>query len=157
MPENMNFVDIRRGSDVEFGQSTYEPFGISQLEPLSFGTLCVVSEVCGCVGFVRAVNGKQGVPNVIIADYTDIGASQTDLKDLLAIDRAKREVIEEQVAAKVAAEILKRLPSSQEELAKLIDSGHQLASKMSWEKVVDSYVLPALDRAFQRDQSLASA
>ena len=157
MPEDMSFVDIRRGSDVEFGQSTYEPFGISQLEPLSFGTICVVSEVCGCVAFARAVNGKEGVPNVIIADYTDIGPGRADLKDLLDIGRAKREVIEEQIAAKVAAEILKRLPSSQDELLKLIDSGYQLASKMSWEKVVDSYVLPALDRACQRDQSLASA
>ena len=157
MPEDMSFVDIRRGSDVEFGQSTYEPFGISQLESLSFGTLCVVSEVCGCVGFARAANGKQDVPNIIIADYTDIGPGRADLKDLLAIDRAKREVIEEQVAAKVASEILKRLPSSQEEISELIDSGYKLASKMSWEEVVSSYVLPALDRAFRRDQSLAIA
>ena len=127
------------------------------VEPLSFGTLCVVSQVCGCVGFARAVNGKQPVPNVIIADYTDIGTSRGDLKDLLAIDRVKREVIEEKVAAKVATEILKRLPGSQEEILKLIASGYQLASKMSWEEVVSSYVLPALDRAFQRDQSLASA
>ena len=157
MPEDMSFVDIRRGSDVEFGQSTYEPFGISQLEPLSFGTLCVVSEVCGCVGFVRAVNGKQAVPNVIVADYTDIGPGRADLKALLEINRAKREVIEDRVAADAAAEILKRLPSSQEELAKLIESGYQLASKMNWEKVVSSYVLPALDRACRHDHSLASA
>ena len=116
-----------------------------------------MSEVCGCVGFVRAVNGKQPVLNVIIADYTDIGTSRGDLEDLLAIDRAKREVIEEQVAARVAVEILKRLPSSQDELAKLIESGYELASKMSWDQVVSRYVLPALDRACRRDQSLASA
>ena len=157
MPEDMSFVDIRRGSDVEFGQSTYEPFGISQLEPLSFGTLCVVSEVCGCVGFARAVNGKQGVPNVIVADYTDIGPGRADLKGLLETNRAKREVIEDRVAADVALEILKRLPKSEAELAKLIDSGYKLASKMNWEEVVSRYVLPALDRACRWDQSLASA
>ena len=49
------------------------------------------------------------------------------------------------------------LPASDKELAKLIDSGYELASKMSWEKVVSSYVLPALDRACRRNQSLASA
>ncbi|MCK4850186.1 MAG: hypothetical protein KAT11_02485 [Phycisphaerae bacterium] len=157
MPKNMSFVDLRRGSDLEFGQSTYEPFGISQLEPLSFGTLCVVSNVCGCVGFVRATNGKTPVPNVIIADYTDLGPGQPDLPDILAIDRAKREVIEEGIAAGVAQEILKRLPASQDELAKLIQSGYELAKKMSWEEVVSRYVLPALDRACRRDQALASA
>ena len=157
MPKDMSFVDLRRGSDLEFGQSTYEPFGISQLEPLSFGTLCVVSNVCGCVGFVRAVNGKTPVPNVIIADYTDLGPGPADLPDILAIDRAKRELIEERIAASVAQEILKRLPASDAESAKLIDSGYELARKMSWDQVVSHYVLPALDRACRRDQSLASA
>ena len=28
MPADMNPLDIRRGTDVEFGQSIYEPFGI---------------------------------------------------------------------------------------------------------------------------------
>ena len=41
MPEDMEFMDIRKGADVEFGQSIYEPFGIAQLEPLTFGGICV--------------------------------------------------------------------------------------------------------------------
>ncbi len=53
MPEDMEFMDIRKGSDVEFGQSIYEPFGIAQLEPLTFGGICVFSSVCGCSGFLR--------------------------------------------------------------------------------------------------------
>ncbi len=157
MSEDMSFVDLRRGSDLEFGQSTYEPFGISQMEPLSFGTICVTSEVCGCVGFVKAVNGKTPVPNVIIADYTDLGPGRADLPDILAIGREKREVIEERVAASVAQEVLKRLPNSDEEMAKLIASGYELAKKMSWEAVVSNYVLPALDRACRRDHALANA
>ena len=157
MPENISFVDLRRGSDLEFGQSTYEPFGISQLEPLSFGTLCVTSEVCGCVSFAKAVNGKNPMPNIIIADYTDLGSVRADLPDILAIDREKREVIEERVAASLAQEIIKRLPTSDAELAKFIDSGYELAKKMSWEVVVNNYVLPALDRASRRDHALASA
>ena len=36
MSEEMTFADIRRGTDVELGLSIYEPFGISQFEPLSF-------------------------------------------------------------------------------------------------------------------------
>ena len=66
-------IDIHRGTDVEFGQSIYEPFGIAPIEPLTFGGLCVFSNVCGCAGFVNdAIAGinsssKDGTRNVIIA------------------------------------------------------------------------------------------
>lgn len=53
MPAAMEFLDIRRGSDLEFGQSIYEPFGIAQLEPVGFGAVSCVSNVCGCIGFVQ--------------------------------------------------------------------------------------------------------
>ncbi len=53
MPTEMAFSDVRRGSDLEFGQSIYEPFGISQIEPVQFGALSCVSSVCGCIGFVQ--------------------------------------------------------------------------------------------------------
>lgn len=53
MPAAMTFGDIRRGSDLEFGQSIYEPFGIAQIEPLSSGALSCVSSACGCIGFVQ--------------------------------------------------------------------------------------------------------
>jgi hypothetical protein len=60
MPEDMQILDIHRGTDVEFGQSIYEPFGISPLEPLTFGGLCVFSSVCGCAGFAAdAVNSME--------------------------------------------------------------------------------------------------
>ena len=39
MPADMEFLDIRRGSDLEFGQSIYEPFGIAQVEPLTYGAI----------------------------------------------------------------------------------------------------------------------
>ena len=53
MPAGMGFSDIRRGSDLEFGQSIYEPFGIAQIEPVGFGAISCVSNVCGCGGFVQ--------------------------------------------------------------------------------------------------------
>ncbi len=72
MPADMEFMDIRKGSDAEFGQSIYEPFGIAQVEPISFGGICVFSNVCGCAGFVEKAAGGD-TPNVIVADYTDLG------------------------------------------------------------------------------------
>ena len=86
MPKDMDFMDIRRGSDVEFGLSIYEPFGIAQLEPLTFGGLCVVSSVCGCAGFVNDVTRGEDVKNVIIADYTSLESHVfPDIEDLLQI------------------------------------------------------------------------
>jgi len=76
MPVEMEFMDIRKGSDVEFGQSIYEPFGIAQLEPLTFGGICVFSSVCGCSGFLRDVTGAEDVKNVIVADYTNLERAQ---------------------------------------------------------------------------------
>ena len=58
----MRFLDIRMGSDAEFGQSIYEPFGIAQVEPISFGGICVFTDVSAAVsGFVKkAANGEDG-------------------------------------------------------------------------------------------------
>lgn len=97
MPEDMEFMDIRKGTDVEFGQSIYEPFGIAQLEPLTFGGICVFTGVCGCSGFVNdavanmPLDMRNGIKNVIVADYTDLGQNQsTDISKLLQIGRAVR-------------------------------------------------------------------
>ena len=35
LPDDAAFGELRRGSDIEFGQSIYEPFGIAQIEPMS--------------------------------------------------------------------------------------------------------------------------
>ena len=64
MPADMEFMDIRKGSDAEFGQSIYEPFGIAQVEPISFGGICVFTNVCGCAGFVDKAAGGKPTPNV---------------------------------------------------------------------------------------------
>src|SRR6185295_3796902 len=52
-PAELTTADLRRAADVELGMSTYEPFGIAQLEPLHAGAICVTSTVCGCMGLVR--------------------------------------------------------------------------------------------------------
>jgi len=143
MPQDMEFMDIRKGTDVEFGQSIYEPFGIAQLEPLSFGGLCVVSSVCGCAGFVRNVNGSTDLENIIIADYTDLADhNHTNISEMLGIDRSVRNQVEDCVSAKVAAQIINRLPKSESEIESMIRSGYSLAKNMSWDVVVENYLLP---------------
>ncbi|MBN1508230.1 MAG: hypothetical protein JW955_15380 [Sedimentisphaerales bacterium] len=151
MPGDMEFIDIRRGSDVEFGQSIYEPFGIAQLEPLTFGGICVFSSVCGCAGFVRDVTAGQPVKNIIVADYTRLGDHQyADIEDLLQIDRRVRDRIEAAESTRVAEEIIERLPKNEAELETLISDGHRLACNMSWDVVVRKYLLSDLARASER-------
>src|SRR5207253_1876938 len=124
MPPDMEFMDIRKGSDAEFGQSIYEPFGIAQVEPISFGGICVFSNVCGCAGFVEKAAGGQ-TPNVIVADYTDIGGKGLRPEQLMNIGQPQRDEIEDAVAARVAADLMARLPRSPEEFEAFIERGHR--------------------------------
>ena len=147
MPGDMEFMDIRKGTDVEFGQSIYEPFGIAQLEPLTFGGICVFSSVCGCTGFLRDITGAEDVKNVIIADYTDLEVSSyTDIEDLLQIDRSIRDRIEASQSKKVAMQICSRLPKDESEIESLVKTGYELAKNMSWDMVVKGYLLNSIQK-----------
>ena len=145
MPADMDFLDIRKGTDIEFGQSIYEPFGIAQLEPLSFGGLCVITNVCGCAGFVDKVTGGQGAPNVLVADYTGLPAGNAALDSVLSVGPRERNAAEEEEAKRIADEILKRLPCDRKCHEALIRSGYELARQMSWEVVVRDYLLPVIN------------
>lgn len=146
MPADMEFMDIRKGSDVEFGQSIYEPFGIAQVEPISFGGICVFSNVCGCAGFVRKAAGGD-TPNVIVADYTELPDRSPRTEELLAIDQTQRDALEHKVAEYVAGELLHRLPRTPQEFAQFIERGYDIASRMSWDAVAREYVVPGIGRA----------
>ncbi len=151
MPHDMEFMDIRKGSDVEFGQSIYEPFGIAQLEALSFGGICVITNVCGCAGFVKAVTNGDPVRNVILADYTDLGDyNWSDLEDLQQINKEARDHIEQNVSQKVALEICSRLPKNDDESSEMLRNGYKLASHMNWDTVSENYVVAGLKKAIDK-------
>jgi hypothetical protein len=145
MLPDMDFLDIRKGTDIEFGQSIYEPFGIAQLEPLSFGALCNITNICGCAGFVNKVTDGKSVPNVLVADYTQLPNASNGLDNVLSIGARERDAAEELEADRVAAEILKRLPSDRKSHEKLIQDGYTLAQQMSWDVVSRDYLMPALE------------
>jgi hypothetical protein len=155
MPEDMTFGDLRAGTDLEFGQSIYEPFGIAQLEALGGGALCVVSNVCGCVGFVNATHSRLGDPggdggpgNVVVADYVSLPPNQSLSSpwDALRIDSSIRNSLEGYNSYFVAQEVARRLPTSDAERLRLLEKGQRVAKQMSWETVVKDYFLPALGR-----------
>jgi len=157
MPEDMEFMDIRKGSDVEFGQSIYEPFGIAQIEPLSFGAICVLSNVCGCAGFLDKITGHDDCRNVIVANYTDLDDMKfNDIDEMMKIDTNVRNKIERRVSEKVALEIFARLPKNDDEIVEMINSGYDLAEHMGWEVVVEQYVLKAFTNAVERQKLKAA-
>jgi len=149
MPADMEFMDIRKGSDAEFGQSIYEPFGIAQVEPISFGGICVVSNVCGCAGFVEKITGGAPTPNVIVADYTELPEKGLRPEQLMSIGQPQRDAIEHHVAQKVAQELMDRLPRSPKEFEQFIQRGYDLATHMSWDAVARDYIIPGIDRALR--------
>ena len=109
MPADMEFMDIRKGADAEFGQSIYEPFGIAQVEPISFGGICIFSNVCGCAGFVQKANGGKPTNNAIVADYTNLpnkGGLRPEQLLSIGQTQAARMRIEHAVAATVANDLV---------------------------------------------------
>jgi hypothetical protein len=153
VPEGLDFLDFRKGSDAEFGQSIYEPFGIAQVEPISFGGICVFTELCGCAGFVRQAHKKAGTDkecmNAIEVDYTKLPAEMQgqSVAELMKMDRTTRDEIEQTIAGQIAAELFKRLPRTPADLERLMVAGGKLGVEMSWDAVARNYVVPGMARA----------
>ena len=140
----IGFDDLRHGSDAEFGQSIYEPFGIAQIEPIAFGSLSVVSDVCGCLGFLQASAGKGGAGSGYLrADYTRLDR-QPDLTGALEIGAGARRRAEEVRSLEAARQLADRLPLAEDHLAENLRRGYGIASRMSWERVAAEYFLPVL-------------
>ncbi|MCP4612235.1 MAG: hypothetical protein GY845_26365 [Planctomycetes bacterium] len=155
MPANMEFMDIRKGSDVEFGQSIYEPFGIAQLEPLTFGGICVFTNVCGCLGFLRDTTGGADVKNAIIADYTKLTAREyAEIEDIVQIERSVRDRTEATESERVAMQICSRLPKNKAEVESMIKTGYELAKDMDWDTVVKKYLLNGLQTVCKATEEL---
>ncbi len=141
VPAGLALADLRRGSDVEFGQSTYEPFGISPLEVLAFGGISVITRSCGCTRLLERLTGNRLPANVLIADYAAPLASVAEAARDADADRVEREV-----AGAVARELLERLPTDPAGFARLLEAGAHLAEQMSWRAVCEDHFLPALER-----------
>jgi hypothetical protein len=146
MPKEMTIADLRRGSDLEFGLSVYEPFGISQFEPLSYGAMCAVSNVCGCMGFARQAMRGGDYDNVIEGNFLGVTGCDS-LDDRLSLSMPDRDRVEAAEARRLAAIIVDRLPRDPDTLQRRMRNGGELSGHMSWERVVEDYFLPSLGRA----------
>ncbi len=145
-PADITIADLRRAADVEFGQSTYEPFGIAQLEPLHCGAICVPSAVCGCVGFAQREIRALGMdpaqtPNLLVADYVNAFDPPADAA---LLTREQRDAVETRVAGAIAAQLLPRLARTPDDRRRLLDAGQAIAARMNWTRVCEDMFIPAL-------------
>jgi hypothetical protein len=152
MPADMAFSDLRLGTHLEFGQSIYEPFGIAQVEPLGFGALSVVSNICGCIGFVERAARQAGLShctNLLQADYTTLtgGMEVFSPWDALEIDKEMRDRLERANSRNVALAVRATLPTTTKQARALLKRGQRVSQNMSWEVVAQDFFLPALQRA----------
>lgn len=145
VPTGMDMGNFRHATDVEFGMATYEPFGISPLEPLASGAVCVISRVCGCERFVESITGSQGSPNVLVADFVHLSKPRT-IEQLLAMDQIQRDRIETAEAACVADKLFERIPRNDDQRQALLESGQQLVAQMGWDQVIAQRLLPLFGR-----------
>jgi len=144
LPKDMTIAHLRQAADVEFGMATYEPFGISPLEPLGAGAICVISEVCGCDGFVRATC-PEGTENVISADFTQLPESMS-VDELLNMSAEIRDAVEARQAHVIAEQLMQRLAWQDSRRQTLMKQGQDLVAHMGWDQVIEKQLLPVLER-----------
>ncbi len=144
MPAEMTFDDLRWGTDVEFGLSLYEPFGIALLEPLAAGAVCVVGDACGCLGFVDRVTPGGTAEAVVRAAY--IERAPASLEAALGLDAAALTRIEVAESRRLADELAVRLARRRQAGDDWFAATADLAGAMGWEEVAAAYFLPALQR-----------
>ena len=133
--KDLDMSGLRIATDVEFGAANYEPFGISPLEPLACGAICIISDACGCEGFVRHTTKGKTVTNVITGNYTVPGGTKS-IEDLLNITAADRDKIELKEAKRIADQLMADVPQTDAKRKKLIESGTKLVDKMGWDQVI---------------------
>ena len=119
---------------MEFGQSIYEPFGISQVECLSAGTISVVSDVCGCRGFVCQAAGEAGLGGFIEGAYTQLDEAACAGQPIGVRECTQAEALQSQV---VASALARQLSTGATGRNRLLAEGYAAARKMSWERVAE--------------------
>jgi hypothetical protein len=94
--------------------------------------------------------------NVLVADYTDLNGEDHTRESLLNMSQEERNEIEERIAARIAHQLIERLPRTREEREALIDSGRSCARLMSWDSVIKDSLLPLFSRITRVDHAETS-
>lgn len=157
MPAGMNLTDLRRATSLELGLSLYEPFGISPLEPLTYGSLCAISSTSGCAGLVQELKRECPNPNVLIADFVHSDHPPRTIGQAVKLGAAELRAAERVVAEQLARRIAERLDDNAADGQRAMREGYELASRMSWDAVAARSIMPALEATFAKRRLLSVA
>lgn len=136
-PDNCDFSDLRIASDLEFGMSIYEPFGIAQIETVPYGGIAVMSRACGSSFLLeKGWQDKKTIPFHII-DFANTGKAEYDWKNLTA---EQRSALEKQIIKKEAKNVFKKLAKDDEERKKLFTICNANTSYLEWEAIAGKVI-----------------
>lgn len=138
VPEDARFIDLRIASDAEFGFSTYEPFGIAQLETIPFGGTAILSSSCGSVSLLDEVFKNAKLKPYYVLDFISKGRG---IKNLTIENRTE---IERELFKEHAKSIFEILPVTEEKRAKYLKNTLLYNPRLGWENIVKTYLLPNL-------------
>ncbi|MCL1827733.1 MAG: hypothetical protein FWG20_06805 [Candidatus Cloacimonetes bacterium] len=137
LPKNTTFADFRLASDIEFGMSVYEPFGIAQIETIPFGGIAVLTRVCGSAFLIeKAFAGEKKKPFYIVDFHYNSTKEDITSKDLINESAEYRVTLEREKLAECANKIYKTIPVNDEERKEILEVCKKNMHKLSWEEVV---------------------
>ena len=135
--EDTTFLDLRVASDLEFGQSVYEPFGIAPLEVLPFGGMALISSASGAAFFLKERLGDSLSYKVI--DYIflppDLREKFATREALKGMSIAERDIIEDRVARENIFQLFHLLLERKEKGEQLLELQQEEAEKLDWEGI----------------------
>jgi hypothetical protein len=137
VPEEAEFIDLRVGSDVEFGFSIYEPFGIAQLETVPFGGMAALSSSCGCAAFLEKCLDGSPRKNFVIFPFAD-GGSGGSGRNPASLTTEQRFEMERDLFRETAPDLFRMLPKSDEERLQFLKAVQDRLECLGWESVVQS-------------------
>jgi len=149
MPAEMAFNDLRKGTDLELGLSVYEPFGISQMEALTFGAICMPSSICGCVAFARQQSEGAPPESLLVADYVSPASHVQALDDLLNLTRQDADQVLAEVSRDMAQQAFELLREHPQRRVRRMEPAYELAARMSWDVIAADFFLPAVRRSLR--------
>lgn len=136
VPEEATLHDLRLASDIEFGLSIYEPFGIAQIENMPYGGVPVVSSACGCVSLLRETADHE---DYISIDFSRVPESLKDSfkskNDFKYLNKELRDWIETEICKESAPIITKILPKTDKERKVRFKRMQKESSRLDWEHV----------------------
>ncbi|MFH1653226.1 MAG: hypothetical protein ABIE74_04130 [Pseudomonadota bacterium] len=138
VPKKASILSLRLASDVEFGMSIYEPFGIAQLETLPYGGIPVLSAACGCASILQKTMPKDEYLVINFADVPKSFKKRFKSKDdFINATKEERDSIETQICENSAKRLFDLLPNDNKDRKKRFKLSKELSKALDWEHVAE--------------------